>query len=120
MAPNQSKPLLQQIKEGGRQLISETGKKIRQAKEYTTEELIPAVTEGFHEVLPSYDYRIWKLGFGEFATPEETAKFKKADLEKDEKTKNQLMDIVRERKRVYYERQKPQGQDAVQQADQGE
>lgn len=118
MAQSQSKPLLQQMKESGRQLISETGKKIRQAKEYATEELIPAVKEEFHEVLPSYDYKIWKLGFGKHATPEETAQFKKADLEKDEKTKNRLMNIVSERKKAEYERQKPQGQDAVQQTDQ--
>ena len=116
MAPK-SKSFLRDIQESGRQFVSETGKKIREAKKYMQEKAIPAAQETVREVLPSRERRVWELGYEKDATPAQTIQFKEAEAKGDEATMNKLKDEVERARRG---RKKPQGQNAVQQTDQGQ
>lgn len=87
----QPKSRWEKLKESGRTLVSETGKKLRKAGQ--------AVKEVADEALPSMDRRVWSLGYEKDATPEETARFKAAEAAGDEKTMGQLKDAVDKRRK---------------------
>ena len=112
-----NKSLLRDLQESGRQLVAESGKKFREAKKYMQEKAIPAAQETVREVLPSRERRVWELGYEKHATPQQTQQFKEAEAKGDEATMNKLKDAVERAKR---ERQKSQGQNAVQPTDQGQ
>lgn len=91
MPGNKEKSRWEKLKESGRSLISETGKKLRKAGQ--------AVKEVADEALPSMERRVWSLGYEKDATPEETAQFKAAEAAGDEKTMNQLKDTISKRRK---------------------